>query len=247
MLEKFGCISVVSKSHKVITKGGHSILHYNCVCDCGNTTTVIGQSLRLKGNHNCGCYRNLDKIKDVDMIGKRFGRLVVTSRISPKYSSNNTKIHRWKCICDCGNTFNAVGTQLLNGHIKSCGCGSRPYFEDFFINYFNENEICFEYQKQFDDLIGVGGGKLSYDFFVHFDNFHFLLELQGGQHFKPVEYFGGFDKFTKQLAHDKLKFNYAVKHNLPLLCIKTDNRTDFSVLSEFNNFIQSFTKKESSV
>jgi hypothetical protein len=53
-----------------------------------------------------------------DLVGKRFGRIIVLSR-------NGRNKHRsaiWKCLCDCGNIFNAVGSRLIRGDTKSCGC-----------------------------------------------------------------------------------------------------------------------------
>lgn len=53
-----------------------------------------------------------------ELIGQRFGRLVVIERTESKYG----KAH-WICICDCGNTTGPVATGTLkSGHSKSCGC-----------------------------------------------------------------------------------------------------------------------------
>lgn len=34
------------------------------------------------------------------------------------------KKHRavWKCLCNCGNEFTAVGSEIIRGKVKSCGC-----------------------------------------------------------------------------------------------------------------------------
>ena len=53
-----------------------------------------------------------------DLIGQRFGKLVVIER------AENTKECRaqWLCKCDCGKTKVIKGKYLLNGDTKSCGC-----------------------------------------------------------------------------------------------------------------------------
>ena len=53
-----------------------------------------------------------------DLIGKRFGRLVVIER------NGLVKRHHllWKCKCDCGNEKNVSSTNLLREATKSCGC-----------------------------------------------------------------------------------------------------------------------------
>ena len=51
-----------------------------------------------------------------NLVGKRFGRLIVISR---NYSKNSTA---WNCLCDCGNTSISWSTSLKGGQAKSCGC-----------------------------------------------------------------------------------------------------------------------------
>ena len=57
--------------------------------------------------------------KKIEMLGKRFGRLVVISECSPGCNGSV----RWVCQCDCGNITNPIyGTTLRNGTTVSCGC-----------------------------------------------------------------------------------------------------------------------------
>jgi hypothetical protein len=53
----------------------------------------------------------------IDLTGRRFGRLVVISKIG--YSSGH--LH-WLCICDCKNEHKADHYSLTDGDTKSCGC-----------------------------------------------------------------------------------------------------------------------------
>lgn len=53
-----------------------------------------------------------------DIIGKRYGRLIVKS-----YAGAN--IHKramWGCLCDCGNSKTILGKNLRAGLTQSCGC-----------------------------------------------------------------------------------------------------------------------------
>ncbi len=54
----------------------------------------------------------------VEMVGKRFGRLLVLARAD----STDGRAH-WLCRCDCGNTSTPNGKQLRRGLANSCGCG----------------------------------------------------------------------------------------------------------------------------
>lgn len=49
--------------------------------------------------------------------GQRYGRLTVVDLVSPPGVRA-----RWSCRCDCGNTTDVSGTNLRNGHVRSCGC-----------------------------------------------------------------------------------------------------------------------------
>lgn len=80
------------------------------------------------------------------------------------------------------------------------------------LTYYNINYIA---QKSFSNLYGINHGLLSYDFYI--PNFNILIEFQGLQHEKAIDYFGGEEKFKIQQEHDIRKRNYAEEHNIKLL------------------------------
>lgn len=57
-------------------------------------------------------------MKRLDLLRKRFGRLVVTGEAAPI----KPFVRRLICLCDCGNTKVIVRGSLVNGDTKSCGC-----------------------------------------------------------------------------------------------------------------------------
>jgi len=56
-----------------------------------------------------------------NLVGKRFGKLVVLARTFP----NGLGQRQWECTCDCGNKRIARESALLNGQLKTCGKHSR--------------------------------------------------------------------------------------------------------------------------
>ena len=113
--KRFGRWTVLNKCD--YKKGTATLWH--CKCDCGNESDVRTSQLTSGRSQSCGCLAN-DKAREhnrMDLVGKRFGRLVVES-------FNSFKNHRatWNCICDCGNTKVVLQDLLLNGSTKSCGC-----------------------------------------------------------------------------------------------------------------------------
>lgn len=57
----------------------------------------------------------------VDLLGIRFGRLVVLERAA----NNSQGQARWRCACDCGGEIVTNRASLQRGRTKSCGCLSR--------------------------------------------------------------------------------------------------------------------------
>ena len=59
---------------------------------------------------------------------------------------------------------------------------------------------------------------LRFDFCIKLkDNSIVLIEIQGEQHYKPVDYFGGEKKFLKQQKYDNIKRNYCKNNNIRLI------------------------------
>jgi hypothetical protein len=55
--------------------------------------------------------------KPQNLIGKRFGRLIVLKKLINKNDKRN-----WLCQCDCGKEHSAPGYSLKRGTTQSCGC-----------------------------------------------------------------------------------------------------------------------------
>lgn len=61
--------------------------------------------------------------KFIDLIGQRFGRLVVVKiDHKDKRENGNGSVVYWQCLCDCGNTKVIRGSDLKSMLVKSCGC-----------------------------------------------------------------------------------------------------------------------------
>ena len=73
-----------------------------------------------------------------------------------------------------------------------------------------------------------------------FDNFNYF-EFDGKQHFEPIEYFGGVDRYLDQVRTDKIKDQWVKEQKIELLRISykdIDNIEDIlrsiGLLSPFN-------------
>ena len=57
-----------------------------------------------------------------DLIGQKFGKLLVIDKIGSCTLSNGRKKIKWLCKCECGNDVELISSVLVSGKTKSCGC-----------------------------------------------------------------------------------------------------------------------------
>ena len=109
---KFNRLTVVKEYGR--DKSGN--VTWLCKCDCGNECVVASTNLQKGDTKSCGCLNK--EVHSNNLIGKRFGRLMVIKE------NGRTKCNKikWLCKCDCGNECIVIGTNLLKGSSMSCGC-----------------------------------------------------------------------------------------------------------------------------
>jgi hypothetical protein len=85
---------------------------------------------------------------------------------------------------------------------------------NYLLNIDKYNNIYFIPQKTFEGLVGMGGGLLSYDFYLF--KYNLLIEYQGKYHDGTVPNQSKED-FEKQVEHDRRKKEYAENNKIKLL------------------------------
>ena len=147
-------------------------LMWLCVCQCGNEVVVDPYNLRSGHTTSCGCY-NLDNLKTrfeqryFNLVGTRFGRLIVVEYEGMKYTSNQSRPRPFLlCNCDCGNQIDVNFVDLDSGHVQSCGCLKSENTKNRWEQYREDNSII---GKTFGmlttiDYLGVKEGHACYKF-----------------------------------------------------------------------------------
>lgn len=114
--KRFGKLMVVERAEDKISKNGKRSVMWKCTCDCGKETIVHASALRNGSSKSCGCLRS------PNLIGKRFGMLVVESQTEDYVTPKGNHHTQWLCKCDCGNYKKAIVNKLLSGSVTHCGC-----------------------------------------------------------------------------------------------------------------------------
>jgi DNA-directed RNA polymerase subunit RPC12/RpoP len=136
------------------------------------------------------------------------------------YTPNTVKKVWWKCK-ECGHEWQAKISDRNHGN--GCPQCHESKGEKKIKEYLKMNNIYFDIEYTFYDLIGIGGGLLRFDVPVFWDKektqLRMLIEYDGQQHFEWVKWLMNKENFLKLQKHDKLKNNYCKTNNIKLLRI----------------------------
>lgn len=117
--QRFGKLVVIGM--KVVNKRREAV----CKCDCGTEKVISARMLKRGDTTSCGCYHRqvVSEMRQQDLIGKRFSKLVVIGKgEGTVLGANSILNYTWICKCDCGSTRELTTNALSSGNTKSCGC-----------------------------------------------------------------------------------------------------------------------------
>ena len=211
----YGYLTVIQRGEN--TKEGRA--QWICRCKCGKEIQVLGKSLRSGNTKSCGCLQKERAIasnmkRGGDLIGKRFGKLVVMEESGFVTHSSGKRSRVYKCKCDCGNICEVQHQYLNYGDTVSCGC-IRSKGELQIATILRENNFIFKQEYSFADLKDIL--PLRFDFAIFNDKQELLglIEFQGEQHTSKSNGYYSPDL----IKHDKMKEEYCIKNNIPLIII----------------------------
>lgn len=223
--QQFGRWTVLGPAETRYSPSGKTRrIMWKCQCGCGAIRDVGARALKTGMSTSCGCYQKelVSSYAVDDLTNRRFGNAVVLRRSTVKQENRRSVNAIWHCRCDCGNEFDTFGFSLKNGDTTSCGCRKSSRYEDFVEEYLQNcgyvKEKDYFREKTFPGLIGIGGGLLRVDFFVHLENgLDVIIECQGEQHYRAADWYGGQEYLHKVQVHDKRKKQYAESHHIQLI------------------------------
>jgi hypothetical protein len=105
-----------------------------------------------------------------------------------------------------------------------CAKNDLKYAEDYISKYLSSIKVKFEREKTFEDLINPNTGrKLRFDFYL--PTINTVIEVNGIQHYKPIDCWGGKESFEKQIYRDNLKKEFLENKNIKLIIINNKQLT----------------------
>lgn len=187
----------------------HPIMHQYL---CGHTRKVTPASVLM--GHECKICSCIETARNRALSHNEYVKRV--KEINPHIKILGTyisMINKIDCECiKCGYIWKVIPYSLF---ISGCPKCSSPHGEKRIKDFLEDNNIRYIPQYKYQDLLGSGRRKLSYDFYLL--DYNTLLEFQGEQHERSIDYFGGEEKFKIQQEHDRRKREYAKEHEIDLL------------------------------
>lgn len=113
----FGDLKVIRRDSDYVYPNGKTRQKYLCLCSCGKKHSILKSKLVSGKTKSCPSCVNKKKINNI--LGKTFGYYRVES-MSKKRMKSRGKYYN--CICKCGNRRAVLGSSLISGKSKSCGC-----------------------------------------------------------------------------------------------------------------------------
>lgn len=204
----YGRLTVLSRNTEC-HKGKRA--YWNCLCECGNIAIVNTDSLHSGNTISCGCKKDTSKVLKNE-VGNQYGALTVIERDLEKKDSGAW----WICRCDCGKLISCKGTGLRAGYNISCGCKAPSRGETTIAALLKKYQVSYQTQYTFPNFtFKETKGVPRFDFALFSEEkLVFLLEYNGVQHYKQVEYFK--EPISKIQSRDNQKIVFCQDNNIPL-------------------------------
>lgn len=217
-LEEF--VTLIPENVEIMSGYENIESRVSCRCKkCGNEWDCYAYNLRTgHGCKVCGYRIVSEKISYTkEQFDKKLADITQDVICIGDYTRTHNKA-LFKC-CKCGYQFRATPHNVLQGsRCPKCSVVSKG--EELVSKFLEENNMQYIPQMKFDGLVGVGGRKLSYDFYL--PEYNILIEYQGIQHYQPIPLVSrqGLtpeEQFAIQINHDERKRNYARDNGFNLL------------------------------
>ncbi len=205
-------MSQINNDVKIVSKYINMKSMMNCICKIDNTNFTVRADSLIAG-YGCPTCASKKRSKSHGAFVNEINKINDYIKIISTYKNKRTKV---KCFCSkCGHEWSTLPSSLLGG--SNCPNCSVPMSNGEIIveEYLKNKGI--EYNKEHTFNGCKNDIALRFDFYLPSKNI--CIEYDGEQHFKPIEYFGGEDKFKKVKENDHIKNEFCKNNNIKLIRI----------------------------
>lgn len=136
-----------------------------------------------------------------------------------------------KIICNTHGVFKQTPNNHLRG--QRCKMCSPSNGEKKIYDYLSSNGIKVKQQKRFKNC--KNKKPLSFDFYL--PDYNLLIEYDGEQHYKPIDYFGGVESLMNVMKNDKIKNIWCLDNGITLL------RIPYTSFDKIEEILERYLKK----
>ena len=188
--------------------------HIECKCKIHNEIFFMTPDHLIQGKTGCQqCVQykyHISGLKSHEQFLNEISIIHPNILVIGKYDGAKSRVDV-QCT-KCGHKWSPVGSSLMSGF--GCPSCASSHGEKRIERFLTDQNIDFMPQKSFNALRGVGGGLLSYDFYL--TKYNLLIEYQGEFHDGTAWQQTEID-LLRQQEHDKRKRLYAQTHDICLL------------------------------
>ena len=219
--------TLISKVYKNIYEKCHMI--------CDKNHEVVKPFALIRQNLWCAKCYNLRRGDTVRIKLEKYyevAELIGYECLATEQPKNSKQKIQWKC--DEGHIFEMSYDALVNKDSTCTICSEKlnqSKMEMQMCKVLDKYGLDYVLQKKFDDLRDIK--QLSYDAFIpQFTDEYpvsIAIEMNGKQHYEPIDFFGGQEKFKRQVYHDTLKTRYCIDNEIALIVVKYDENVAKSI------------------
>lgn len=195
------------KGYKLIGEYINSKTTVNILCSEGHIWSVKPSSVHDDSvcSHCTGHHPEQAKQKFIDKLNK------IEYKLIGEYITNQTKT---PVLCQEGHIWNARPTHILYSNRKCPHCRKTGTIGERYVKeYLESNGIQFYQQCRIKEL-----PDKQFDFYFQYNGRSYLVEYDGGQHFKFISYFhDSNDDFFERQEADRIKTQYAIQNGYYLI------------------------------
>lgn len=189
----------------------------NIKCNCGNEFSTTFYKFKERNKRQCNdCGNKIKAIKNSISESEIIDMLNIDGYVllDKKLDGGDQRI---LIQCDKKHTPYWVNVSKYKSTGRRCPYCQNSKGEKAIEKFLISNNVSFKSQFSFDDLKGLGSGKLRFDFCIlNNDKIDYLLEYDGEMHYLET---GLGNDLTKQKIHDSLKDKYCSENKIKLIRI----------------------------